>query len=195
MAYKIGDYTFESKEEAQEAQKEVQAISYIMKQIDSNDSKQVLAAYQQMVKKDLFHTRLGIDFLQQLYDQLRSLPEIDASSLPAVPHVKVGGDVQGSAITNNSENVIDSLKVNASKDSSDATQTLLLKYRKRCRLLTIACIAMLLIIVGMFVISATSTNPTILNYEEKIVDKYAGWEQELDQREIELNERERQLNE
>ena len=33
MAYVIGDFSFETEEDAREAQKEVQAISYIMKQI------------------------------------------------------------------------------------------------------------------------------------------------------------------
>ena len=68
------------------------------------------------------------------------------------------------------------------------------RYKKLSRLLLIACITMLLIIIGMFVINATSQNPTILNYEEKIVDKYASWEEELDAREQELNEREQKLN-
>ena len=53
---------------------------------------------------------------------------------------------------------------------------------------------MLAIIIGMFIINQTSNHPTILNYEEKIIDKYAQWEEQLDQREQELNERERQLN-
>ncbi len=68
------------------------------------------------------------------------------------------------------------------------------RYKKLSRLLLIACITMLLIIIGMFAINATSQNPTILNYEEKIVDKYASWEEELDAREQELNEREQKLN-
>ena len=39
MAYVIGDFSFETEEDAREAQKEVQAISYIMKQIDNEDPK------------------------------------------------------------------------------------------------------------------------------------------------------------
>lgn len=77
MAYVIGDFSFETEEDAREAQKEVQAISYIMKQIDNEDPKAVLAAYQQMVKKDLFHTKLGLGFLEDMRKQLLALPEID----------------------------------------------------------------------------------------------------------------------
>lgn len=85
MAYVIGDFSFETEEDAREAQKEVQAISYIMKQIDNEDPKAVLAAYQQMVKKDLFHTKLGLGFLEDMRKQLLALPEIDAADLPPVP--------------------------------------------------------------------------------------------------------------
>lgn len=62
MAYMIGDFSFETEEDAREAQKEVQAISYIMKQIDNEDPKAVLAAYQQMVKKISFIQNSGWDF-------------------------------------------------------------------------------------------------------------------------------------
>ena len=81
------------------------------------------------------------------------------------------------------------------EDLTPEKMTVALKrYKKLSRLLLIACITMLLIIIGMFAINATSQNPTILNYEEKIVDKYASWEEELDAREQELNEREQKLN-
>ena len=39
-------------------------------------------------------------------------------------------------------------------------------------------------IIGMFAINLVSTNNvTILNYENKIIDKYEAWEKELEQRE------------
>lgn len=50
-------------------------------------------------------------------------------------------------------------------------------------------------IIGMFIIASTSDNPTILNYENKLIDKYAEWEQELDEREAALNEREQMVEE
>ena len=76
MAYVIGDFSFDTEEEAKEAQREVQAISYIMKQINTEDPQAVLAAYQQMVKKNLFHTKLGIGFLEDMRKQLLSLIHI-----------------------------------------------------------------------------------------------------------------------
>lgn len=240
MAYVIGDFSFETEEEAREAQKEVQAISYIMKQIDNEDPKAVLAAYQQMIKKDLFHTKLGLGFLEDMRKQLLALPEIDAADLPPVPSLppkseterilikeeaqapkapvekqerakpapkpraeeKRAGEKKASRpIKQTKEEKAEKASRKEKKqkekieDLTPEKMTVALKrYKKLSRLLLIACITMLLIIIGMFAINATSQNPTILNYEEKIVDKYASWEEELDAREQELNEREQKLN-
>lgn len=241
MAYVIGDFSFETEEDAREAQKEVQAISYIMKQIDNEDPKAVLAAYQQMVKKDLFHTKLGLGFLEDMRKQLLALPEIDAADLPPVPSLppkpqaerllikeeeapapkrpvekkkgakpapkpgaeekRAGGKSASRPTRQTKEEKVEKASRKGKKqkekieDLTPEKMTVALKrYKKLSRLLLIACITMLLIIIGMFAINATSQNPTILNYEEKIVDKYASWEEELDAREQELNEREQKLN-
>lgn len=241
MAYVIGDFSFETEEDAREAQKEVQAISYIMKQIDNEDPKAVLAAYQQMVKKDLFHTKLGLGFLEDMRKQLLALPEIDAADLPPVPSLppkpqterllikeeeapapkrpvekkegakpapkpgaeekRAGGKSASRPTRQTKEEKVEKASRKEKKqkekieDLTPEKMTVALKrYKKLSRLLLIACIIMLLIIIGMFAINATSQNPTILNYEEKVVDKYASWEEELDAREQELNEREQKLN-
>ena len=220
MAYVIGDFSFETEEDAREAQKEVQAISYIMKQIDNEDPKAVLAAYQQMVKKDLFHTKLGLGFLEDMRKQLLALPEIDAADLPPVPSLppkpqterilikeeeapapkrpvekKEGAKPAPKPGAEEKDSRKEKKQKEKIEDLTPEKMTVALKrYKKLSRLLLIACITMLLIIIGMFAINATSQNPTILNYEEKIVDKYASWEEELDAREQELNEREQKLN-
>ncbi len=193
MAYVIGDFSFETEEEAKEAQKEVQAISYIMKQIDSEDPKAVMAAYQQMVKKDLFHTKLGLGFLEDMRKQLLVLPEIDAADLPPVPSPQKKPETERILIKEGTP----AAKEVAEKKEELTPEKMAVewkRYKKLSRNLLIACITMLFIIIGMFAINATSQNPTILNYEEKIVDKYASWEEELDAREQELNEREQKLD-
>ena len=243
MAYVIGDFSFETEEEAREAQKEVQAISYIMKEIDNEDPKAVLAAYQQMIKKDLFHTKLGLGFLEDMRKQLLALPEIDAADLPPVPSLspkpetdrilikeevpapkeivekkeepkpapkpgaeekRAGGKSASRPTRQTKEEKVEKVEKASRKEKKqkekiedltpEKMMVALKRYKKLSRLLLIACITMLLIIIGMFAINATSQNPTILNYEEKIVDKYASWEEELDAREQELNEREQKLN-
>jgi hypothetical protein len=58
------------------------------------------------------------------------------------------------------------------------------------RVLLVLCITLLLCVIGMFYVNSTINSPTILNYEEKILDKYSAWEQELTQREAAVKEKE-----
>lgn len=234
MAYVIGDFSFDTEEEAKEAQREVQAISYIMKQINTEDPQAVLAAYQQMVKKNLFHTKLGIGFLEDMRKQLLALPEFSDADVPAIPQNAVKQEdtkrilikedeakhaEEDKKIKKKTESKIqpsakaqDKAEEKRAKEKKsrqisqkhaeikaeqpmtvEEVTAAMKKYKKMTHILLIACVTMLLIIIGMFAINATSQNPTILNYEEKIINKYASWEQQLDQREQELNEREQQL--
>ena len=50
-------------------------------------------------------------------------------------------------------------------------------------------------VIGMFIVASTSDSSTIINYENKLIDKYAAWEQELDEREAALKEREQTVEE
>ena len=60
------------------------------------------------------------------------------------------------------------------------------------RILLILCITLLLCVLGMFYVNSTINSPTILNYEEKLIDKYSSWEQELTEREAAVKEKELQ---
>jgi hypothetical protein len=42
----------------------------------------------------------------------------------------------------------------------------------------------------MFYVNSTINSPTILNYEQEILNKYAAWEQELTEREAAVKEKE-----
>ena len=64
MTYKIGEFTFDNPDEARVAEKEAKAIAYITKQMSTDDPEAVLALYCQMLDKDLFHTKLGVSFLE-----------------------------------------------------------------------------------------------------------------------------------
>ena len=47
----------------------------------------------------------------------------------------------------------------------------------------------------MFFISKSSSNPTIIDYERKLQDKYASWESDLREKEQELKDFEWELKE
>lgn len=56
-------------------------------------------------------------------------------------------------------------------------KAILEKYKKRCGILRLLCVMLLMIVVGMFVVAITSNSPNILNYEEKIQNKGKNWEE------------------
>jgi len=60
------------------------------------------------------------------------------------------------------------------------------------KVLLIFCIALLLCVLGMFYVSTTINSPTILDYEEKLIDKYSSWEQDLTEREEAIREKEQE---
>ena len=68
-------------------------------------------------------------------------------------------------------------------------------YRKKYEITLFISVILAISIIGMFIIASTSDSPTILNYENKLIDKYAEWEQELDEREAALNDREQMVEE
>ena len=195
MAYKVGDFTFETEAEAEVAQKESQAIAYITKQIDLNNPEAILATYQMMISKELFHTALGIAFLQEVHDMLMQQPGLKGKDIPEVPEQPKMETEQPKAETDQPETKKKKRNEKPRRQKRRETQVTgdALKYKKRSEMLSVICGTMLVIIIAMFVISATSEHPTILNYEEKIVNKYAAWEEELNLREQELNQREQEL--
>ena len=69
-------------------------------------------------------------------------------------------------------------------------------YQKLFHISTFFAVVFALGIIGMLVITWLSEdNVTILNYENKVIDKYEIWEKQLDERESQLEERELRLTE
>ena len=54
-------------------------------------------------------------------------------------------------------------------------------------------VILLLIVAGMFAVTATSGNINIVNYENALVEKYENWESKLEEKEEQLKEREAAL--
>ena len=68
-------------------------------------------------------------------------------------------------------------------------------YRKKYEITLFISVILAVSVIGMFIVASTSDSPTIINYENKLIDKYAAWEQELDEREAALKEREQTVEE
>jgi len=53
---------------------------------------------------------------------------------------------------------------------------------------------LIFIIVGMFIIAAVNPNVGYINTENKILNKYSAWQEDLERREAAVKEKEEQLD-
>ena len=89
--------------------------------------------------------------------------------------------------------IADHLVVSDTRGISDRWSRRLEKEQNKLRMSMVANFAFVVSILLMFLITATSGQTTILNYEKKIQDRYAQWEQQLTQREKAIREEEQEL--
>jgi hypothetical protein len=68
------------------------------------------------------------------------------------------------------------------------------KYKDKYIKMIIVDVALIFVVIAMAVIMYTSQLPTVINYENKLQDKYAGWAEELESREAQVKQAEQQYN-
>lgn len=164
--YVVDGYLFETEKEAQLARKELQGIIYLQKNNNLKDIKVMKQVYEKLLKQGLFRTPVGLNYLKRLQSAI-----VDKEGMESVPPIPVA--VKGMDGTTD-------LRVKRTMMELDDVGW---KYRKRFRI-AVAIIGILsACLVLMLAIASTTNQPNILNYEEKLIDKYEHWEQELEERE------------
>lgn len=195
--YNIGGYIFDDENKAKKAAKELKAVEYILGQIKDADEKGVLTVYKKLLNQRLFSTEIGMSFLSQLRQNLIASNAFSEDEIPPVysldePEVKE--DPIGTAAQVQSKEPKPKAKKekadkpNAESKASDSSEVKRLRLANR--VLLVLCITLLLCVIGMFYVNSTINSPTILNYEEELLNKYSSWEQELTEREAAVKEKE-----
>ena len=204
--YNVGGFTFTDEESAKKAAKEKKAVEYVLAQLKDADENTVLRAYRKLINQRMFVTPVGLGFLNQLRTNLletglfteADVPEVYGDSAepakpsePAKPAAAKPKTKKGKNKTN------PPVKTKKEKKSAQEKEVVpaeveLARVKRINSILLIACITMGICIAGMFYINSTINSPTILNYEEQILDKYSAWEQDLTARENALREKEHQ---
>lgn len=191
--YNIGGYIFDDENKAKKAAKELKAVEYILGQIKDADEKGVLTVYKKLIKQRLFSTEIGMSFLSQLRKNLIDSNVFSENEIPAVYSLEESIEEKQSEEIPKAKEKSKSTKEKADKfvESADSDAFAQIKKLKRINsILLILCITLLLSVIGMFYVNSTINSPTILNYEEKLIDKYSSWEQDLTERENALKEKE-----
>ncbi|MCR5054168.1 MAG: hypothetical protein K6A69_04930 [Lachnospiraceae bacterium] len=188
----VSGFLFTDEKLAGEADKELSAIKYIEKKMDTQSPELVLDLYNSLIDQEFFHTPVGIDFLRRIQKFLLSEISIDSKTVKPIPV----SDIASEAAPKKDE--YEGRLTASEKERYKKRDTLMKeevkKYRQRNRYFIVASIALVIMVIAMFVITLTGNSPTILNYENAIIDKYSGWEEELEQREMDIRIRETELN-
>jgi len=199
----VNGFAFENPTTGSEALKEQEAIEYVNKQLNFDDTKSLLALYNQMVTRRMFHTEVGFSYLKSIQDYLMK-SDVDPAVIESIPIASSEAEIDSNSYNNDSSESKEeqSKEKRTNNRHNDDIKTKnrerkLISKNKRLMKLSVSFIVISIVLVitigAMFVIANTSNNPTIINYEEVLQNKYASWEQDLQKREADLEKKEKLL--
>ncbi|MDE6314194.1 MAG: hypothetical protein K2M46_11375 [Lachnospiraceae bacterium] len=171
----IGGFVFETEEAAQRAKDELSGIDVVRAKMNMHNPQTVLEIYNKLIDKRLCKTPVGYSYLHDMQKYLKSVNSISDEDIRDIPIEPIRRKV-----VQEFENINKSRK-----------EKLDMEYRKRY--LTslffnlIFCIAVVIILL----LATTGDSVNIINYENKLIDKYEFWEAELIEREKAVEEYEK----
>ncbi len=170
----VEDFVFNDVESLKQAKKEAEAIVYIKARMDFSKPKQVLAVYNKMIEKNMFSTPVGLTYLKEVREFLKKADGIDFEDIKIIP-------------------VVGQIVVKETPKEDPKAKKEKQKLKDRFRLSFIINLLLAVVVAAMFFIQLSTSNPNIVNYEEEVLNKYAAWQQELNEKEEKLNERESRI--
>lgn len=196
--YEAGGFVFRTKKEAELAQREIEGTKYLRQKLDMENPNAVFSIYQNLIEQDLFETPVGYCFLKELRDYLLMIPAISNEEVLAIPirypqteEEEKKQKKEQKKEEQRKERQREKEKAKNKKEQKKEGKN----YKGRCQFFMVTSLILLISVVSMMLLAATSDNVNILNYENKLIDKYSSWEQELEEREQAAKEQEQALEE
>ena len=196
--YEAGGFVFRTKKEAELAQREIEGTKYLRQKLDMENPNAVFSIYQNLIEQDLFETPVGYCFLKELRDYLLMIPAISNEEVLAIP-IRYP-QTEEEEKKQKKEQKKEEQRKERQKEKEKAKNRKEQKkegknYKGRCQFFMVTSLILLISVVSMMLLAATADNVNILNYENKLIDKYSSWEQELEEREQAVKEQEQALEE
>ena len=196
--YEAGGFVFRTKKEAELAQREIEGTKYLRQKLDMENPNAVFSIYQNLIEQDLFETPVGYCFLKELRDYLLMIPAISNEEVLAIPirypqteEEEKKQKKEQKKEEQRKERQREKEKAKNKKEQKKEGKN----YKGRCQFFMVTSLILLISVASMMLLAATSDNVNILNYENKLIDKYSSWEQELEEREQAVKEQEQALEE
>ena len=196
--YEAGGFVFRTKKEAELAQREIEGTKYLRQKLDMENPNAVFSIYQNLIEQDLFETPVGYCFLKELRDYLLMIPAISNEEVLAIP-IRYPQTEEEEKKQKKEQKKEEQRKERQREKETAKNKKEQKKegknYKGRCQFFMVTSLILLISVVSMMLLAATSDNVNILNYENKLIDKYSSWEQELEEREQAVKEQEQALEE
>lgn len=170
---------FSSDKEISDAKKDKNIVEQLRKKTDLQNKEIVLKLYKSSIERNIFSTQLGYNFLVELRNELINDFKVNEIDLPKI---NLDIKVKEKPITIYENKQIESLKQK------------LKSVERRANTLTFVVVILMGVIVAFIYMIATNQNIGYINTEQKIINKYSTWEENLKIKEKELNEREKNLS-
>ena len=184
-----GFYSYPDTSAAERAAAEVERIRRLEEQIDYSKPKVVHLLYDRINDSNVFATPEGFAYLLHLREfleensseldhEIKGIPSEILTKKMNVPVPEVSEETAHK----------DNRRIKKLRSERD-------RYRNCFQISRIVAVALGVAVIVMFIIALNSSSPNILNYERTIQDKYATWENILNERERAVTEREKAVGE
>lgn len=171
-------HTFDDEKKLIAAKKEAEAIEYLRSKTDFSNMNNLRKLYDRILDRNMMETVVGIEFLKEIRETLINSGMFKEDQLPQVPLLPE----------------VKKLKKRKEIQKRSREMTLLERSERQNTRLKIICFFLIVLVIGMFAISLTGTrSPWALRYEEQLLDKYASWADELQEKENYLRDYVRKL--
>jgi hypothetical protein len=171
----VDGFVFPSYKEAQIALKEKMNIDIIRQRTPLEDEQACYDLYTKLIEREMFKTMVGYSFLYELRHHLIADFGYEEEGLPTVTLPK---RMEYDKVSELNQGVLQSKLERA------------LVVQKRLKIVAVALSAL---VVAMFVIAVVNPNTGYVNAENKVLNKYSAWQEELEQREQVVKEKEAEL--
>ncbi|MCM1044505.1 MAG: hypothetical protein NC417_03245 [Candidatus Gastranaerophilales bacterium] len=171
-------FVFYTEKDAELARQERRKVQYLKAHMDHKKPAGILNLYEKAIAERVFKTPVGLVFLKEIQNYLVKQSEIDDMKISPIPlFVTYDGEIREHP-----------------SPARRRVQPAPKKKESPALPISIAInIVLAIAIAAMFVITLTAEQPNILNYERALLNRYAGWEQQLTEREQAIREAEREL--
>lgn len=212
----VDGFVFTDEKAAQKACQEEESIQYVKDRLDMGNPRMVLQMYHKLLAEQVFETPVGLLYLKELQNYLLTAPELQDEQIEAIFLPEDSNGVQTDSKEEKAEALQkeqtmtpqaearrqETLEWYVEKLEESRQQERLSDYRRRraeerakesrkhLRLTLLFCLFLIFVTIGVGAITMTDQHPNIINYENKLIEKYQDWEADLESREQIIKEKE-----